>query len=72
MKLYDKIRIENCFFISKHVKNKLPPIFNSWFIFSFTFHIYEILFAAKGHLKISTVITTACGKGTFISMATKI
>ena len=71
MKLPDKIKIENCLFISKYVNNKLPPIFNSWFIFSSTFHNYETSFAAKGHLKIPAVTTATYGKGAFISMATK-
>ena len=71
VKLPNKIKIENCLFISKYVNNKLPPIFNSWFIFSSTCHNYETSFAAKGHLKIPTVTTTTYGKGAFISMATK-
>ena len=61
MKLPDKIKIENCLFISKYVNNKLPPIFNSWFIFSSTFHNYETSFAAKVHLKIPTVTTATYG-----------
>ena len=52
VKLPDKIKIENCLFISKYVNNKLPTIFNSWFIFSSTYHNYETSFAAKVHLKI--------------------
>ena len=71
MKLSDKIKIENCLSISKYVNNKLPPTFNSWFISSYTFHNYETLFAAKGHLKIPTVTTATYDKGAFISMATK-
>ena len=71
VKLLDKIKIENCLFISKYVNNKLPPIFNSWFIFSSTCHNYETLFAAKGHIKIPTIPTTTYGEGAFISMATK-
>ena len=71
VKLPDKIKIESCLFISKYVNNKLPPIFNSWFIFSSTFHNYETSSAAKVHLKIPAVTTTTYGKGTFISMATK-
>ena len=71
VKLPDKIKIENCLFISKYVNNKLPPIFNSWFIFSSTSHNYEISFATKGPLKIPTDTTTTYGKGAFISMATK-
>ena len=71
VKLPDKIKIENCLFIWKYVNNKLPPIFNNWFIFSSTFHNYETSFAAKGHLKIPTVTTATYSKGAFISMATK-
>ena len=71
VKRRDKIKIENCLFISKYVNNKLPPIFNSWFIFSSTFHNYETSFAAKGHLKIPTVTTATYGKGAFIGMVTK-
>ena len=68
---HDKIKIENCLFISKYVNNKLPPIFNSWFIFSSTCHNYETSFAAKGHLKIPSVTKATYGEGAFISMATK-
>ena len=67
----DKIKIENCLFLSKYVNNKLLPIFNSWFTFSSTCHNYESSFAAKVHLKIPTVTATTYGKGAFISMATK-
>ena len=69
--LPDKIKSENCLFIRKYVNNKLPPIFNSWFIFSSTFHIYEIPFATKGHPKIPSFTTSTYGKGVFISTATK-
>ena len=62
VKLRNKIKIENCLFISKYLNNKLPAIFNSWFIFSYTFHNYETSFAIKGHLKIPVTIITH-GKG---------
>ena len=71
VKLPDKIKIENFLFISKYVKNILPSIFNSWFIFSSTSHNYETSFATKGHLKILTDTTTTYGKKAFISMAAK-
>ena len=61
VKLPDKIKIENCLFISKYVKNKLTPIFNSWYIFSSICHNYETSLATKGYLKIPTVITTTYG-----------
>ena len=44
VKLPDKIKIENCLFISKNVNNKLSPIFNSCFIFTSTSHNYETSF----------------------------
>ena len=71
VKLPDKTKIGNCHFINKYVNNKLPPIFNNWFIFSSTSHNYETLFASKGHLKIPTVTTATYGKVAFISTATK-
>ena len=71
VKLPDKIKIENCLFISKYVNNKLPQIFDSWFIFSSTSHNYETLFATKCHLKIPTDTTTTYGKEAFTSMDTK-
>ena len=71
VKLPNKIKIENCLFISKFFKNKLPPIFNSWFIFSSTSHNYETSFATKCHLKTSAVTATTYGKGAFISMVKK-
>ena len=71
VKLHDKIKIENWLFISKYVNNKLPPIFNSWFIFFSTSHNYETSFTTKCGLKIPTDTTASYGKSTFIIMATK-
>ena len=71
VKIPYKIQIDNCLFIGKYVNNKLPPIFNSCFIFFPTFHNYETSFATKDQLKISSVTTTTYGKGAFISMSTK-
>ena len=31
--LPDKIFVENCLFVSKSLKNKLPEIFHNWFVF---------------------------------------
>ena len=55
VKLPEKIEIENCHFIIKYINNKLPPMFNGWFIFSSTYYNYETSWATKGHLKIPTV-----------------
>ena len=71
VKVTEKIKTKNSLFISKYVNNKLPPIFNSWFIFSSIYLNYETSFAAKGHLKSPTDTTTTYGKGTFISIPTK-
>ena len=74
-KLPDKIKIENCLFISKYANNKLPPIINSWFIFSSICHNYAISFAIKSHLKIPTVTPAVVNKvetwlNMFVSMST--
>ena len=45
IKFADKIKIENCLFISKYAMNKLPSIFDDWFTFSSTTHGYETSFA---------------------------
>ena len=63
VKLTDKNEIKNSLFISKHVNNKLPPIFNSWSIFSSTSRNYDTPFANKDHLYIPIVTTTTYGKG---------
>ena len=67
VKLPDRLKIENYLFISKYMNSKLPPICNSWFIFSSTYHNYETSFATKGRLKIPAVTATTYGKGGFIS-----
>ena len=71
VKVLEKINVENSLFISKYVSNKLPSIFNSWFIFSSIYHNYETSFATKGHLKSPTDTTTTYDKGAFISIPTK-
>ena len=55
VKLPVNVKIQNCLFISKYVNNNLLSIFNTWFVFSSTFHNYETSCAAKSHLKIPTV-----------------
>ena len=71
VKFPDEIKIENCLFISKYLNNKLPPVLDSWFIFSSTSQNYETLFAIKVHLKIPTDTATIYSKGAFINMTTK-
>ena len=65
LQLLDKIKIENCPFISKYLNKKLRPIYNSWFVFSSTSHNYETSLTSKGNLEIPTVTATAHGKGAF-------
>lgn len=71
VKISDKIEIENFLFINKSVSNILPPIFNSWFVFSSISHDYETSFATMFHLQIPTAAITTYSKGTFLNMATK-
>ena len=55
VKIADKVKTENCLFINKYANNKLPLIFTNWFTFSSLSHNYQILFASKGNLQISSV-----------------
>ena len=56
MKLPDKSKIENCILIGKYLNNKLPSIFDSYFIFSSTIHNYKISFGAKVRVKRSLLL----------------
>ena len=47
IKAADKVKIENCLFISKYTSNKLPSIFTNWFTFSSMSHNYQTSFASK-------------------------
>ena len=62
IKIADKVKIENCLFINKYTNNKLPSIFNNWFIFSSMYYNYQTSFAFKGNLQMPSVQTTSCGK----------
>ena len=66
IKIANKVKIENCLFISKYTNNKLPSIFTNWFTFSSMSHNYQTLFASKGNLKIPSVQTTSYGKNAFV------
>ena len=50
IKIEDKVKTENCFFINKNSNNKLPSIFTNSFTFSSIFHNYETSFFSKGNL----------------------
>ena len=71
IKIADKVKIENCFFINKHTNNKLPSIFTNWFAFSSMSHNYQTSFAPKGNLQILSVQTTSYGKNYFVYMVIK-
>ena len=66
IKVADKVKIENCLFINKYTKNKLPSIFTNWFTFSSMSHNYQTSLASKGSLQIPTVQTTSYGKNGFV------
>ena len=48
-KIPEKIKIENCLFISKYVNNKLPPNFNSWL------HFPPLVITMKLHLQAKVI-----------------
>ena len=62
IKIADKIKIENCFFINKYTNNKLHSIFTNWFTFSSMSHNYQTSCASKGNLQIPSVQRTSYGK----------
>ena len=69
VKLYDKIIIENCLFISKSINFDLPPIFNNWFTFSSDSHRYEASCSLKGFLKVNNVNTKKYGREALVNSA---
>ena len=66
IEIADKVKIENCLFISKYINNKLPSIFTNLFTFSSISHNYETSFASKGNLQIPSVQTTSYAKNPFL------
>ena len=69
VKLYDKIIIENCLFISKSINFDLPPIFNNWFTFSSDSHRYKTSCSLKGFLKVNNVNTKKYGREALVNSA---
>ena len=59
--------LANSLLISNYACNKLPSIFNNWFIFSSNFHMYETSFVIKSHLKAPSAKTTSYRKGAITS-----
>ena len=57
IKLLDKIIMENCLFINKFIRYKLPPIFNYWITSFSDSHNYETSSCSKGLFKVKTVNT---------------
>ena len=70
VKIADKVKIENCLFMSKYTNNKLPSIFTNWVTFLSMSDIYQTSFASKGNLQIPSVQTTY-GKNAFVYMVIK-
>ena len=69
VKLYDKIIIENCLFISKSISFDLPSSFNNWFTFSSDSDRYETSCSLKGFLKINIANTNKYGTEALINSA---
>ena len=72
IKIADKVKFENCFFINKNTNNKLLSIFTNWFTFSSMSHNCWTSFASKGNLQIASVQTTSYGKNAFVYMVVRI
>ena len=65
IKIYDKVSIDNCVFISKSLSNDLPSIFGNWFIFSSFFHDHSLRSSKLGILKIPSFKTRSHGRMSF-------
>ena len=66
LKSEDKILINNIMFISKSIKNLLPPIFNNWFIFCSDIHNYDIVSSSADKLFKPSCRTDSYGKNSVI------
>ena len=64
LKSFDKTAFENWIFISKSLKGLLPPVFNSWFKFSFESHSHDTRWLHLGDLKIPSYRTKTLAKKT--------
>ena len=64
LKSFDKTAFENWIFISKSLKGLLPPVFNSWFKFSFESHSHDTRWLHLGDLKIPSYRTKTLAKQT--------
>ena len=69
VKLYGKIIIENCLFISKSINFDLPSISNNWFTFSSDSYRYKTYCSFKGFSKGNIVNTKKYGREALISSA---
>ena len=54
IKLPDNIWIGNCLFVTETLNNRLPGIFNNWFVFSSDTHRYKKSWSEKGMLKLKS------------------
>ena len=69
IKLYCKIVIKSCLFISKSINFDLPLIFNNWFSFSTDSYRCETSCSFKGFLKINNESTKKLGREALINNA---
>ena len=65
IKFYDKISIENTFFISKYLFGFLPSIFNDWFELCSSSHNYILRSCDLGILKVPNFRTKSHGRFSF-------
>ena len=62
LKLFDKISLENCIFISKAINKILPSVFHNWFILISESHEHDTRMSEIGCIKIPTYNTKTYGR----------
>ena len=68
MKFSDKVNLENTLLVSKSINNRLPSLFNNWFLFSFYQRNYETSWFTLGILHEPSYKTNIYGKYSIIEM----
>ena len=62
LKSFDKTALGNWIFINKSLKGLMPPVFNSWFKFSFESHSHDTRWLHLGDVKIPSYRTKTLAK----------
>ena len=62
LKLFDKISLGNCIFISNSINKALPSVFHNWFILISESHEHDTRMSEIGCIKIPTYNTKTYGR----------